>query len=787
MATKKKSPGSKASRTVRAKPATASKARAAARVVPPADRARKAAADRVRVAIIGGGCAGMAAAWELSKLPQYDVHLYERSWRLGGKGASGRGEDGRIHEHGLHIWLGFYENAFRMMRECYAEVQARQWGPNAQAEDRLPHGSIDDAFFPEPLIGVGSQTRAREWEIWSGHLPPTAGRPGDPFDNATNPFTLPSYLARCLRLIKTLMLSMIGPTGAERPGEPRSEGRSASDEAIDLDFSLKTTRSPRVLVDHMAKMLRVGVLTTAAGVLQGVTIFETWLRSFRVAPTDGNTVLEFVEAVAAQTRKLLRDVVAVDERLRWKTEIIDIVMTIAVGLYRDKVLFDQRGLDAINNIDYRVWLKKHGATKGAIDSSFMKGIYELVFAFEDGNRKKPRLAAGVALRGALRMFFTYRGAMFFRLRSGMGDVVFSPLYRVLQKGVTRDGVRVQQPVTFHFMHELRSINFKFAKPDDRRITRITFSTPGDPAELDRLSTTALDHFGCWPDSDRHFEGALAPPGTKRRQRVLKDGEDFDVVIFAMGKDDFVKACEEGAKDDADQDLFQLPQWAAMRDHVKTVATKAAQVWLDWDLDQLGWHRGPGVISALGQPFGTWADMTHTLSSERKWRARHPNEGWQAPPGEDLVRSVASFCSVLPDKVVERYRKDPDRLRDQVKKDLREILSQGVRPLWPDAFDDDQGLTALDRVVPGGTSLDRQHVQVNFDGSDRYTLALPGSIQHRVSPLDRSVTNMTIAGDWTACGIDAGCVEAAVISGLLAVHAITGETPALDAIVGYNHP
>ena len=34
--------------------------------------------------------------------------------------------------------------------------------------------------------------------------------------------------------------------------------------------------------------------------------------------------------------------------------------------------------------------------------------------------------------------------------------------------------------------------------------------------------------------------------------------------------------------------------------------------------------------------------------------------------------------------------------------------------------------------------------------------------------------MTIAGDWTACGLDAGCVEAAVMSGMLAAHAISGK-------------
>jgi uncharacterized protein with NAD-binding domain and iron-sulfur cluster len=50
----------------------------------------------------------------------------------------------------------------------------------------------------------------------------------------------------------------------------------------------------------------------------------------------------------------------------------------------------------------------------------------------------------------------------------------------------------------------------------------------------------------------------------------------------------------------------------------------------------------------------------------------------------------------------------------------------------------------------------------------------------------SFDNLTIAGDWTATGLDSGCIESAVISGLLAAHAISGK-PAICEIVGYNHP
>ena len=98
----------------------------------------------IRVAVIGGGCASVAAVWELSRPEHagcYQVTLFQEGWRLGGKGASGRGAHGRIEEHGLHIWLGFYDNAFRMMRECHAELESQGAGSI--------FGDWRDAWVPE--------------------------------------------------------------------------------------------------------------------------------------------------------------------------------------------------------------------------------------------------------------------------------------------------------------------------------------------------------------------------------------------------------------------------------------------------------------------------------------------------------------------------------------------------------------------------------------------------------------------------------------------------------------
>src|SRR5262249_52078641 len=113
---------------------------------------------RIRVAVIGGGCAGVTAAFELSRPHhegRYEVTLYQQGWRLGGKGASGRGAADRIEEHGLHLWMGFYENAFRVMRECYAEL--------GRDRDECPIADWTDAFVPDQFCGVMDQSANGDW------------------------------------------------------------------------------------------------------------------------------------------------------------------------------------------------------------------------------------------------------------------------------------------------------------------------------------------------------------------------------------------------------------------------------------------------------------------------------------------------------------------------------------------------------------------------------------------------------------------------------------------------
>src|SRR4051794_24540329 len=84
-----------------------------------------------RIAILGGGLGSLITAFQLTAEPGwenlYEITLYQIGWRLGGKGASGRNQlpwyHDRIEEHGVHIFFGFYNNAFRAMKRCYDELK----------------------------------------------------------------------------------------------------------------------------------------------------------------------------------------------------------------------------------------------------------------------------------------------------------------------------------------------------------------------------------------------------------------------------------------------------------------------------------------------------------------------------------------------------------------------------------------------------------------------------------------------------------------------------------------
>jgi uncharacterized protein with NAD-binding domain and iron-sulfur cluster len=166
------------------------------------------AAPRQKIAILGGGAGALAAAFGITQMPgwqdRYDITVYQVGWRLGGKGASGRNRaaNDRIEEHGLHVWGGFYENAFLLMRKCYEQL--------ARPADR-PLATVWDAFKQQSNITI-TQKNGDGWDLVNLDLPvdPDA-RPGSDGE-------LPSiwrYIQLVLAWMDQLLDDLKGETTAE--------------------------------------------------------------------------------------------------------------------------------------------------------------------------------------------------------------------------------------------------------------------------------------------------------------------------------------------------------------------------------------------------------------------------------------------------------------------------------------------------------------------------------------------------------------------------------------------
>ena len=205
-----------------------------------------------RVTIIGGGCAAMTAAFELTR-PEHQGHfavtVYQQGWRLGGKGASGRGPAGRIEEHGLHLWMGWYENAFRILRECYTELTG---DPDAWRA----------AFTPASLVSVTDHTPDGRWIPWMRAFPAAPGMPGDP-PTAQERWTVRDYVSRTLALLRTLFEGV--RLRLDGTSSPEAGPGSAADGALGA----------------LDRLVAYGELATLAGIVQGIAFLETALASRR--------------------------------------------------------------------------------------------------------------------------------------------------------------------------------------------------------------------------------------------------------------------------------------------------------------------------------------------------------------------------------------------------------------------------------------------------------------------------------------------------------------------------
>lgn len=683
-----------------------------------------------KIAILGGGLGSMTAAFWLTNQPgwqdRYEVTVYQIGWRLGGKGTTGRGPNGEILEHGLHIWIGFYDNAFRMIQAIYEEL-----GRPPEA----PLSTWQKAFTPHSYIVIADKWKD-QWSNWPIDFPTNCRVPGDKGEF----LTIWDYIYEGLQLLIGHIKDHVG----------RHE---ALQDHVDAQHSWICSLEERL--GRSIERLGAWALEDALECLRG--LLEVVRRS-RVPEEHEDfgrlrTILGHVHGwFHTHEPSLMRD-----DELRRLYIIADLGIGMTLGILEDIVGNEVRGFDEIDRYDFREWLQKHGCSDMSVWSAPIQALYDLVFGYENGEIARPNFGAGAALLSTLRIGLDYKGAIFWKMNAGMGDTIFAPAYLVLKK----------RGVKFEFFSEVQNLGLG---ADGTSIESITIGRQVTVKEEYRPFIEVRD-LPCWPCEplyDQLVQGEeLKASGANLESfwttwpnvatDTLRRGEHFDRVVLGISLASLPYICPE---------LVQAnDRWRAMCDNVGTVRTMAMQWWLQPDLKELGWDLQSPVMDAYVEPMNTWADMSFLL----------PREDWRGPV---QPKQISYFCGAMVGGIPDRSQSGfPAEAYDEVLQVGLQFANNDVGFLWPKATSPANPM-GLDFSKLCGR-FDQQFFRANIDPSERYVLSLKGSVTSRIKPNEAGFSNLFLTGDWTYNYFNAGCVEATVIAGMLCSNAMTGYPPLAD--------
>jgi uncharacterized protein with NAD-binding domain and iron-sulfur cluster len=277
---------------------------------------------------------------------------------------------------------------------------------------------------------------------------------------------------------------------------------------------------------------------------------------------------------------------------------------------------------------------------------------------------------------------------------------------------------------------------------------------------------------CWPedplwdqlkDGERlkaegvDFEYAMEtiPPAPNR---YLKRGVDFDQVILGIPVGALHTICSDLSA--------QKQRWRSMLGAIETTPTLALQMWFRRTTEDIGCPSPGRTLTAMVEPFSTWADMTHLLSRE-PWRGVH------------RPASIAYFCGQLPPDIPR-----DNKARERVGELAKRWLHGNAASLWPRATPPgstkglDYNLLFDPLGKHGEARFDSQYWRANINPSELYVMSVPGSTTKRLRTDESGYNNLFLAGDWTRNGLNAGAAEAAAMSGVQCAHAIRGDRSAI---------
>lgn len=744
-----------------------------------------------KIAIFGGGMSALTTAYELTNHADwqnnYDITIYQMGWRVGGKTSTGRGKHDTIEEVGIHIFQGWYDNAFKVFQDAYAYNEKNNLFPAD-----FPFKTWKDAFLLENATLLTQWFAPKnEWISKNLILPPNNLTPGQ---GGQQPVGV--LIQKVLYILNEVIFGKTNPENKDNNLSNSILG-NVFDNIIGNDHITQANKWYDSLVGDAHKLINNVIGNTLSKI--GLNIYRNTPHLFLSKAAELAKDLTTKPAVYQLIIDLLKEFEKwfeyitglfpkTDERMYWIRTMGEFGLVALRGFLEDIYNPETKKVDfdAINHLDFRQWLKQKGLSEESLQSATVRFIYTGTFANLAG--KNGLIAAGTAMN-FLSVSINYKGAFVWKFKAGTGDTMVAPIYTML----------AHRGVKFKFFHKVTQVHHSTTGEIEqvsiaKQVTlkqepyKPLIKVKGVPAWTAEPLYDQIDDQQAKKLQEEHINLESAWSNWQNVDNfTLQKGKDFDIAVLAIPV-----AALGGEQGVCSEIIAKNMKWQAMYKNVKTTSTQSIQTYITPSYTDLGmnlknWGIEQGATPNLvtyASPIYSWIDMSLVIPQESFSQAGKPN-------------ILIYFCGSADDPVVippfsnTQY---PNEAREQLISRFQQWLNdnmgyffpKGTSIEYPQGFNFDMFFDMNDSTqATGEEKLLSQTIRININPWDRYTLSVPQSAKYRLKTDASEFKNLFLTGDWIDFGVNVGYIEGAVNSGLQAAQALRKSLELPNNAVNYN--